>query len=116
VSIERIEPSARMSQAVIHGGVVFLAGQVAPEVDGVTAQTGAILEKIDRLLGAAGSSRSRLLSASVILADIGDFEAMNAVWETWIDPSDPPARATIGAALARPEFQVEIIVTAAVSE
>jgi enamine deaminase RidA (YjgF/YER057c/UK114 family) len=115
VTIQRYEPSSRMSQAVVHGGVVYLAGQVAAEVEGVPAQTEAILGKIDRLLAQAGSSKSQLLSALIILADIADFDAMNAVWEGWIDPANPPARATIGAALAAPEFRVEIVVTAAVS-
>lgn len=114
MSIERFEPSDRMSQAVVHEGIVYLAGQVAGEVEGVAAQTEAILGKIDRLLAAAGSSRSQLLNAQIILADIADFDAMNAVWESWIDPANPPARATIGAALALPDFKVEIIVTAAV--
>lgn len=113
MSIDRFEPNNRMSQAVVHGGVVYLAGQVAGEVEGVSAQTEAILGKIDRLLAAAGSSKSRLLTTQIILADIADFDAMNAVWEGWIDPANPPARATIGAALAGPEFRVEIIVTAA---
>jgi enamine deaminase RidA (YjgF/YER057c/UK114 family) len=113
VSIERFEPNQRMSQAVVHGGVVYLAGQVAAEAEGVTAQTEAVLAKIDRLLAEAGSSKSRLLTAQIILADITDFDAMNAVWEGWIDPANPPARATIGAQLALPEFRVEIIVTAA---
>jgi enamine deaminase RidA (YjgF/YER057c/UK114 family) len=113
VSIERFEPNNRMSQAVVHGGVVYLAGQVAPEVEGVPAQTEAILGKIDRLLADAGSSKSQLLTAQIILADIADFDAMNTVWEGWIDPASPPARATIGAQLALPEFRVEIIVAAA---
>jgi enamine deaminase RidA (YjgF/YER057c/UK114 family) len=115
VNIERFQPNNRMSQAVVHGGVVQLAGQVAGEAEGVTAQTEAILAKIDRLLAEVGSSKSQLLSAQIILADITDFDAMNAVWEGWIDPANPPARATIGAALALPEFRVEIIVSAAVS-
>jgi enamine deaminase RidA (YjgF/YER057c/UK114 family) len=115
VSIERYEPNQRMSQAVVHGGVVHLAGQVAGEVEGVAAQTEAVLGKIDRLLAEAGSSKSELLSALIVLPDIADFDAMNAVWEAWIDPANPPARATIGAALALPEFRVEIVVTAAVS-
>lgn len=115
MSIERYEPNQRMSQAVVHGGVVHLAGQVAAEVQGVSAQTEAVLAKIDRLLAEAGSSKSQLLSALIVLADIADFDAMNAVWEAWIDRANPPARATIGAALALPEFRVEIIVTAAVA-
>lgn len=113
MSIERFEPNQRMSQAVVHGGVVHLAGQVGGEVEGVSAQTEAVLAKIDALLSRAGSSKSQLLSALIILPDIGDFDAMNAVWEAWIDPANPPARATIGAALAAPEFRVEIVVTAA---
>jgi enamine deaminase RidA (YjgF/YER057c/UK114 family) len=113
VSIERFQPNQRMSQAVVHGGVVHLAGQVAGDVEGVTAQTEAVLGKIDRLLAEAGSSKSQLLSALIVLPDMGDFDAMNAVWEAWVDPANPPARATIGAALAAPDFVVEIVVTAA---
>jgi enamine deaminase RidA (YjgF/YER057c/UK114 family) len=113
VTIRRIEPGPRMSQAVVHGGVVYLAGQVGAPGASVAEQTRAVLAQVDRLLAEAGSDRSRLLSATIWLADIADFAEMNSVWEAWIDPANPPARATGECRLATPEFKVEIIVTAA---
>ncbi len=113
MTIRRIEPGPRMSQAVVHGGVVYLAGQVGAPGASVTEQTRAVLAQIDRLLAEAGSDKSRLLSATIWLDDIADFGEMNAVWEAWIDPANPPARATGECRLAAPEFKVEIIVTAA---
>ncbi len=113
MTIRRIEPGPRMSQAVVHGGVVYLAGQVGAPGASVAEQTRAVLAQVDRLLAEAGSDRSRLLSATIWLADIADFAEMNSVWEAWIDPANPPARATGECRLAAPEFKVEIIVTAA---
>jgi enamine deaminase RidA (YjgF/YER057c/UK114 family) len=110
--IKRLESGARMSGAVIHGGVVYLAGQVG-QGDDVTAQSRAALAEVDRLLALAGSNKSRILSTTVWLADIADFAAMNAVWDAWIDPANPPARATGEAKLATPYYRVEFIVTAA---
>jgi len=105
-----------MSQAVVHGGVVYLAGQVALEHGGqsVTVQTRAILERIDGLLAQAGSDKSRLLSATIWLSDIGTFAEMNEVWDAWVDKENAPARATVESRLAAPQFTVEIAVTAAV--
>ena len=115
MTIERYETGPRMSQAVAHGDLVFLAGQVAADVvgTGVTAQTQQILEQIDRLLQAAGSDKSRILSATIYLADIAGFAEMNAAWDAWVDRSNPPARATVEARLVAPEYRVEIAVTAA---
>lgn len=113
MTIRRIEPGARMSQAVVHGGIAYLAGQVGAPGASVAEQTRAVLAQVDRLLAEAGSDRSRLLSATIWLADIADFAEMNSVWEAWIDPANPPARATGECRLAAPEFKVEIIVTAA---
>lgn len=110
--ITRIEPGRRMSGAVIHGETVYLAGQVG-EGTGVTEQARDALAQVDRLLALAGSDKSRILSCTVWLADIGDFAAMNAVWEEWVDPANPPARATGEAKLATPDYRVEFIVTAA---
>jgi len=110
--ITRLEPGRRMSQAVIHGDTVYLAGQVAEGAD-VAAQSRAALAEVDRLLAAAGSNKSRILTCTIWLADIADFAAMNAVWDAWIDPANPPARATGEAKLATPDFKVEFIVTAA---
>jgi enamine deaminase RidA (YjgF/YER057c/UK114 family) len=116
MSIRRIKVGPRMSQAVIHGDAVYLAGQVATENAGrsVTEQTREILAKIDELLGEAGTDRTRLLQASVFLADIAGFAEMNAVWEAWVSAGDTPARTTIEARLASPNYAVEIAVIAAI--
>jgi enamine deaminase RidA (YjgF/YER057c/UK114 family) len=112
--IKRIEAGPRMSQAVVHGNVVYLAGQVAADpVPSVGEQTKQILATIDTLLKAVGTDKSKLLSAQIFLADIGRFAEMNAVWDAWVSPGNTPARATIQAALARPQLMVEIMVTAA---
>lgn len=115
MTIKRIEVGKRMSQAVIHGGAVYLAGQVADDpVPSVAEQTRQILAKIDRLLASAGSGKSNILSANIWLADIARFEEMNEVWDAWAPPGAAPARATVQSALARPRNLVEIMVVAAV--
>lgn len=111
--ITRLEPGARMSEAVIHGDTVYLAGQVGEPGDDVTAQTKTVLSEIDRLLALAASDKSKILMATIWLADIGDFAAMNAVWDAWVDTANPPARATSEAKLASSDYRVEIVVTAA---
>lgn len=113
MTIRRIEPGPRMSQAVVHGDTVYLAGQVGAPGESVAAQTRAVLAQIDRLLAEAGTDKSRILSATIWLADIADFAEMNSVWDDWVDPANPPARATGESRLAAPEYRVEIIVTAA---
>ena len=113
MTIRRIEPGPRMSQGVVHGGMVYLAGQVGAPGESVADQTRAVLGHIDRLLAEAGSDKSRILSATIWLADIGTFAEMNSVWDSWVDPANPPARATGESRLAAPEYKVEIIVTAA---
>ena len=113
MSIERLHSGPRMSQAVIHGGIVYLAGQVGAPGEDATAQTRAILASIDDLLAEAGTDRSHLLTAMIWLADMADFAAMNAVWEDWIGGANAPTRATGEVRLATPDYRVEIIVTAA---
>lgn len=115
MTIKRFETGPRMSQAVVHGDTVYLAGQVAQRAGGrsVTEQTRDILETIDKLLAGAGSDKSKLLSAQIYLTDIGTFGEMNKVWESWVSPGNTPARATVEAKLAAPEFTVEIMVIAA---
>ena len=113
MTIQRIDAGSRMSQAVLHGDTVYLAGQVGAPGEGVTAQTEAVLASIDSLLARTGSDKSRILSATIWLADMADFAEMNAVWDRWIDGKDPPARATGEARLATPDYRVEIIVVAA---
>ena len=113
MTITRLKVGARMSQIVVHGDTIFLAGQVADDpVPSVKAQTQQILAKIDRLLGEAGSDKSKVLSATVWLADIGRFSEMNEVWDAWVAPGATPARATVQAQLARPANLVEIMVVA----
>jgi enamine deaminase RidA (YjgF/YER057c/UK114 family) len=112
--ITRIEPGARMSQAVVHGGIAYLAGQVGAPGASVTEQTQAVLAEVDRLLSAAGTSKARLLTAQIWLADMETFSEMNAVWDAWVDRANPPARWTGEAKLATSDYKVEIIVTAAV--
>lgn len=114
MSIRRIEPGRRMSAAVVHGNTVYLAGQVGNPGEDVSKQTETVLAEIDRLLAEAGSDKSKILQATIWLADMKDFGAMNAVWDAWVDPSNPPARATGESALATPEYRVEIIVVAAI--
>ena len=112
MTIVRHETGPRMSQANIYNGVVYLAGQVG---EGATAkeQTQSILAEIDRLLALSNSSKERILSAQIWLADMADFAAMNAAWDAWVAPGNAPARATGEARLASPKYRVEIIVTAA---
>lgn len=112
MSIKRIEPGKRMSGAVVHGNTVYLAGQVG-EGASVTEQSTSALAEVDRLLAAAGSDKSKILQTIIYLSDMSTFGEMNAVWEAWIDPANPPARATSEAALATPDYKVEFIVTAA---
>jgi enamine deaminase RidA (YjgF/YER057c/UK114 family) len=109
MNIERLEPGARLSQAVIAGDFVFLAGQVARDPSQPVAdQTRQVLAEVNRLLAAAGSSRSRLVSVTIYLADMGDFAAMNSVWDSWVPPDAKPARATVEAKLATPAYRVEV--------
>lgn len=111
--IKRIECGARMSEAVVYNGLIWLAGQVGVPGESVTAQTKAILASVDRLLAEAGSDKTRILSAQIWLADIADFAEMNAVWDAWVPAGHCPARATGEARLAAPDYRVEIIITAA---
>ena len=110
--ITRLHSDDRMSQAVIHGDLIWLAGQVGEPGDDVIAQTKTALAEIDRLLAAAGSDKSKILNATIWLADIANFGAMNSVWDAWVDKDNPPARATSEARLATSAYLVEIVVVA----
>jgi enamine deaminase RidA (YjgF/YER057c/UK114 family) len=115
MSIKRFDVGSRMSQAVVHGNTVYVAGQVARNAPNgsVTDQTKDILAIIDRLLAQAGSDKSKLLSANIWLADIASFNEMNAVWDAWVAPGSTPCRACVESRLASPQYNVEIMVTAA---
>jgi enamine deaminase RidA (YjgF/YER057c/UK114 family) len=114
MAIQRFHPAKRLSEMVVHNGTIYLAGQVAdtPTRD-IVGQTEEVLASIDRLLAEAGSDKSKILSAQIFLPDMADFAAMNGVWERWVSPGNPPARATIEAKLANPAYKIEILVIAA---
>jgi enamine deaminase RidA (YjgF/YER057c/UK114 family) len=116
MSIRRIQPGPRMTQAVVHGNTVYLAGQVAFDNAGksVGEQTKEILGRIDALLAEAGTDKSKLLSTNIWLSDISTFAEMNAAWDAWVEGENTPARATVEAKLAAPQFTVEIAVVAAI--
>jgi enamine deaminase RidA (YjgF/YER057c/UK114 family) len=111
--VKRFDVGQRLSEMAIHNGVAYLAGQV-PE-DGtkdMRGQTRQVLAAIDALLARAGSDKSRILMAQIFISDLADFAAMNEVWDAWVAPGDAPPRATVQARLAKPEWKIEIVVTA----
>jgi enamine deaminase RidA (YjgF/YER057c/UK114 family) len=115
MEIRRLRPGKRMSQAVVYNNTAYLAGQVADDTNqDVAGQTRQVLASIDALLKEAGTDKSKILSATIVLADMATFADMNSVWDAWVAPDHAPARATIEAKLAAPQYKVEIIVTAAV--
>jgi len=115
MTIIRLAEEARLSGAVAHGGVLYLAGQVADDATlDAEGQTADILAQIDGLLAAAGTYKSCLLSATIVLADIADAAAMNRAWDRWLDQGNKPARMTIQAALVDPAWRVEITGIAAI--
>jgi enamine deaminase RidA (YjgF/YER057c/UK114 family) len=115
MSIERHESGPRMSKAVVHGSTVYLAGIVAdsPKGKSMTEQTKSILSQIDGFLARAGTDKGKLLSANIWITDMAKFGEMNAVWDAWVSPGHAPARATVEAKLASPDYLVEIMVVAA---
>jgi len=115
MAIKRIKTGERMSQAVVHGGLVQTAGQVAKGAPGesVEAQTRDILSEIDKLLGEAGTDKSKLISAMIWLSNIEDFAEMNGVWDAWVVAGEAPTRACVESRLASSDYKVEIAVTAA---
>ena len=115
MNIRRFQTGNRMSQAVAHGDTLYTAGQVAVNSGGagVAAQTEEILATIDGLLADAGTDKSRLISATIWLANMSDFAELNEVWDAWVAPGAAPCRACVEARLAAPQFTVEIAVIAA---
>jgi enamine deaminase RidA (YjgF/YER057c/UK114 family) len=112
--IQRFDTGPRMSEMTVHGGVAYLAGQVADNASAdISGQTAQVLAQIDALLARAGSDKSQILRAQIFLTDLTDFAAMNEVWQQWVVPGHTPARATVQAALADPGWKIEIVVTAA---
>jgi enamine deaminase RidA (YjgF/YER057c/UK114 family) len=113
-TIQRFDVGPRMCEMSVHNGVAYLAGQIAEDASqDIGGQTRQVLGAIDALLARAGSDKSKILRAEIFLADLADFAGMNAVWEAWVVPGHTPARATVQASLAKPEWKVEIVITAA---
>ena len=114
MAIQRHNVGKRLSEIVVHGNTVYLAGEVPDDATlDITGQTQQVLGKIDKLLAQVGSDKSKLLSAQIFLPDMKDFAAMNAVWEKWVVAGQTPARATVEAKLANPAYKVEIMCVAA---
>ncbi|MFY7857762.1 MAG: RidA family protein [Rubrivivax sp.] len=115
MTLQRFDVGARLSEMAVYNGVAYLAGQVAADgTQDIAGQTRQVLAAIDALLARAGTDKSRILMCQIFLADLADFPGMNAVWEEWVVAGHTPPRATVQAALARPEWRVEMVVTAAV--
>ena len=111
--IRRYGIGKRLSEMVTYHGFLYLAGQVAKDPKGdIKAQTREVLEQIDELLEQGGGNKKGILSATIYIKDMADFAAMNEVWEAWVPEGHTPARATVQAFMAKPEYLVEIQVTA----
>ena len=116
-TIERKHSTPRMSKIVVHGDLIFLCGQTAggTDITDTAGQTAECLHRVDTLLAEAGSDKSRILSALINIRSMDDFAAMNAVWDAWVPAGHTPPRATVQAKLARPDWRIEIVATAAVA-
>ncbi|MEI4261280.1 RidA family protein [Roseovarius sp. D0-M9] len=109
----RMDPGARMSQAVVHGGIVWLSGQIGAPQDDLAGQTRDCLAKVEALLDKTGSAKSHIIKMEIWLADLSDFDEMNRIYEAWLDPENPPARATCEARVRADGTLIEIVATAA---
>ena len=114
MDIKRLHVGKTLSEAAIHNGTIYLAGQIAEDTtQNVEAQTREVLGHIDRLLEEAGSDKTRILMCQIYISDVKDFDSMNEVWKEWVADGNSPPRATVEAKLVRPEILVEMVVTAA---
>ena len=117
MTLSRLNPGPRMSQAVTIGHIAFLAGQVPDDLTAdITTQTRQVLAKLDRVVADLGAQKADIASVQVWLANMDDFQGMNAVWDEWVNAEAPPARATGGTSLARPGMRVEMIAVVALPE
>ncbi len=112
--VQRFDVGTRLSEMAVHNGVCYLAGQVASDGNlDITGQTQQVLAGIDALLARAGTSKAKLLMVQIFIKDLADFPAMNAAWEAWLPAGHAPPRATVKADMAKPQWRVEMVVTAA---
>jgi enamine deaminase RidA (YjgF/YER057c/UK114 family) len=114
--IQRFDVGPRLSEMAVHNGTAYLAGQVPDDAtQDIRGQMRQVLAAVDALLARAGSDKTKILMAQVFLADLADFDGMNAVWDAWVPAGHAPPRATVQAALAKKEWKVEVVVTAALA-
>jgi enamine deaminase RidA (YjgF/YER057c/UK114 family) len=114
MEIKRLYVGKRLSEAAIHNGTVYLAGQIAEETSAdIRGQTREVLGHVDRLLAEAGSDKTCILSCQIYIKDLKDFDGMNEEWDAWVPGGHTPPRATVEAQLANPEVLVEIVIVAA---
>ena len=114
--LRRFHVGDRLSEMTIHNGTVYLAGQVAGDSSqDIRGQTSQVLAAVDKLLAEAGTDKAHILMCQIFIADLGEFPAMNEIWDDWVSPGDAPPRATVQAKLAKPEWKIEMVVTAALS-
>jgi enamine deaminase RidA (YjgF/YER057c/UK114 family) len=114
--LHRFHVGDRLSEMAVFNGTVYLAGQVAADTtQDIRGQTTQVLAMVDKLLAEAGTDNAHILLCQIFLADMADFEGMNAVWDDWVAPGDAPPRATVQARLARPQWKIEVVVTAALA-
>lgn len=112
--VQRFDVGVRLSEMAVHNGVAYLAGQVPEDASqDIQGQAAQVLAAVDALLARAGSDKSRILMAQIYLADLADFAGMNQAWDAWVAEGNAPPRATVQAALANPDWKIELVVTAA---
>ena len=112
--LHRFHVGDRLSEMTVYNGTIYLAGQVASDASqDIRGQTAQVLRMVDKLLAEAGSDNAHILMCQIYLADMADFAGMNEIWEDWLAPGDAPCRATVQAKLAKPDWKVEVVVTAA---
>ena len=112
--VQRFDVGPRLSEMAVHNGVCYLAGQVAADgTQDMSGQARQVLAQIDGLLARAGTDKSKILMCQIFIVDLAEFPALNAVWEQWVAPGHAPPRATVQARLAKPEWKLEMVVTAA---
>ena len=115
MEIKRIHVGKRLSEIAIHNGTVYLAGQIAEDTSAdIAGQMREVLGHVDRLLMEAGSDKTCILMCQIFIADMAHFAGMNEVWDEWVASGHTPPRATVEAKLAKPEWKIEIVITAAV--
>lgn len=115
MSIQRLHVAKRYSEVVIHNGTIYLAGQLADDFDGdIREQTRQTLANIDKMLAEAGSDKSKILSLTIFLKDMADYDGLNAEYDAWVAEGNAPARACVEAKMYKPEVLVEMCVVAAV--